>query len=206
MAIYDDVAVKYPASEYVDDALYNKAWALITMERKEEAVPIFERIVAEHTNGRYGPQSQFTLGDYYYGLKEYDKATASYEHFLELFTTEQLQGRDKQLVNKAVTLLGHLAEIDAYNLYAQGEVLFDQKKYDEAVEIFKQVQVKYPESDQAVNAMVNIGAAFMAQEEYRQAGAVFQEVVDKYSDNDKYLAQVDFSKQQLEVMQEARVL
>jgi TolA-binding protein len=206
MAIYDDVAVKYPASEYVDDALYNKAWALITMERKEEAVPIFERIVAEHTNGRYAPQSQFTLGDYYYGLKEYDKATASYEHFLELFTTEQLQGRDKQLVNKAVTLLGNLAEIDAYKLYAQGEVLFDQKKYDEAVEIFKQVQVKYPESDQAVNAMVNIGDAFMAQEEYRQAGAVYQEVVDRYSDNDKYLTQVDFSKQQLEAMQEARVL
>jgi tetratricopeptide (TPR) repeat protein len=206
MAYYDAVAAKYPASEYVDDALYNKAWALITMERKEEAVPIFERIVAEHTDGRYGPQSQFTLGDYYYGLKEYDKATASYEQFLQLFPPEKLQGRDKQLVSKAETLLGHLAEIDAYNLYAQGEVLFDQKKYDEAVEIFKQVQVKYPNSDQAVNALVNIGAAFMAQEEYRQAGAVFQEVVDKYSDTDKYLQQVEFSKQQLEVMQEARVL
>jgi hypothetical protein len=46
----------------------------------------------------------------------------------------------------------------------------------------------------------------MAQEEYRQAGAIFQEVVDKYSDVAKYLQQVDFSKQQLEVMQEARVL
>jgi hypothetical protein len=46
----------------------------------------------------------------------------------------------------------------------------------------------------------------MAQEEYRQAGAVFQEVVDKYSESSKYLQQVDFSRQQLEVMQEARVL
>ena len=84
--------------------------------------------------------------------------------------------------------------------------MFDQKQYEEAIEIFKEVQVKYPESDQAVNALVNIGAAYMAQEEYRQAGAVFQEVVDKYSDVSKYLQQVDFSKQQLEVMQEARVL
>ena len=101
--------------------------------------------------------------------------------------------------------MGHLAEIDAYNLYAQGEVLFDQKQYEEAIEIFKEVQVQYPESDQAVNALVNIGAAYMAQEEYRQAGAVFQEV-DKYSEVSEYLQQVDFSKQQLEVMQEARVL
>ncbi len=206
MDIYDRVVAQFPGSDYVDDALYNKAWALITMERKEEAVPIFERIVSDHPDGRYGPQSQFTLGDYYYGLKEYDKATASYERFLELFPIDKLQGRDRQLVSKAETLLGHLAEIDAYNLYAQGEVLFDQKKYDEAIEIFKDVQVKYPESDQAVNALVNIGAAYMAQEEYRQAGAIFQEVVDKYSDVAKYLQQVDFSKQQLEVMQEARVL
>ena len=120
--------------------------------------------------------------------------------------SSDLQGRDRQLVSKAETLLGHLAEIDAYNLYAQGEVLFDQKKYEEAIEIFKEVQVKYPESDQAVNALVNIGAAYMAQEEFRQAGAIFQQVVDKYSDSSKYLQQVDFSKQQLEVMQEARVL
>ena len=133
-------------------------------------------------------------------------ATASYERFLELFPIDKLQGRDRQLVSKAETLLGHLAEIDAYNLYAQGEVLFDKKQYEDAIEIFKEVQVKYPESDQAVNALVNIGAAYMAQEEYRQAGAVFQEVVDKYSEVSKYLQQVDFSKQQLEVMQEARVL
>ena len=84
--------------------------------------------------------------------------------------------------------------------------MFDQKQYEDAIEIFKEVQVKYPESDQAVNALVNIGAAHMAQEEYRQAGAVFQEVVEKYSDVSEYLQQVDFSKQQLEVMQEARVL
>ncbi len=206
MQIYDRVAADFSYSEYADDALYNKAWALITMEQKEAAVPLFERIVAEYPSGRYGPQSQFTLGDYYYGLKDYANATASYERFLELFPAENLEGRDRQLVGKAETLLGHLAEIDAYNLYAQGEVLFDKKDYDEAVKIFKQVQVKYPESDQAVNALVNIGAAYMAQEEYRQAGAVFQEVVDKYSDSSKYLQQVDFSRQQLEVMQEARVL
>ena len=102
--------------------------------------------------------------------------------------------------------LGHLGEIDAYNLYSAGEKLFDEKNYDEAVKIFKEVQQKYPQSDQAVNSLVNIAAAYMAQEEYRDAGAIFQEVVDNYSDNPKFLPQVDFAKQQLEAMQEARVL
>ena len=93
-----------------------------------------------------------------------------------------------------------------YNLYATGEQLLAEKNYDEAMAIFKEVQQKYPKSDQAVNSLVNIGAAYMAQEEFRQAGAVFQEVVDNYGDNSKYRTQVDYAREQLEVMQEARVL
>ncbi len=206
MVYYDRIIRRYSQSSHVDDALYNKAWCLINLDRKEEAVPVFERIVAEHPNGTYGARSQFTLGDYYYGLKDYEKATESYQTFLDRFPANKLIAQDRALPNKARTLLGHLAEIDAYNLYATGEQLLAEKNYDEAMAIFKEVQQKYPKSDQAVNSLVNIGAAYMAQEEFRQAGAVFQEVVDNYGDNPKYVTQVDYAREQLQVMQEARVL
>ena len=206
MVYYDRIIRRYSQSSHMDDALYNKAWCLINLDRKEEAVPVFERIVAEHPNGTYGPRSQFTLGDYYYGLKEYEKATESYQTFLGRFPVDKLTAQDRALPNKARTLLGHLAEIDAYNLYATGEQLLAEKNYDEAMVVFKEVQQKYPKSDQAVNSLVNIGAAYMAQEEFRQAGAVFQEVVDNYGDNPKYVTQVDYAREQLQVMQEARVL
>ena len=114
--------------------------------------------------------------------------------------------QDKGLRRKARVLLGHLAEIDAYNLYAQGEQLFDTQQYTEARAIFLDVQEKYPQSDQAVNAAVNIGASYMAEEEYRKAGDIFQGIVEKYDKETKYQIQVDFAKQQLEVMTEARVL
>ncbi len=206
MVYYDRIIRRYSQSSHVDDALYNKAWCLINLDRKEEAVPVFERIVAEHANGTYGARSQFTLGDYYYGLKDYEKATASYQTFLDRFPVDKLIAQDRALPNKARTLLGHLAEIDAYNLYATGEQLLAEKNYDEAMAVFKEVQQKYPKSDQAVNSLVNIGAAYMAQEEFRQAGTVFQEVVDSYGDNPKYVTQVDYAREQLQVMQEARVL
>ncbi|MYC73212.1 MAG: tetratricopeptide repeat protein [Gemmatimonadetes bacterium] len=206
MVYYDRIIRRYSQSGHMDDALYNKAWCLINLDRKEEAVPVFERIVAEHPNGTYGARSQFTLGDYYYGLKDYEKATESYQTFLDRFPADKLTAQDRALPNKARTLLGHLAEIDAYNLYATGEQLLAEKNYDEAMVVFKEVQQKYPKSDQAVNSLVNIGAAYMAQEEFRQAGAVFQEVVDNYGDNPKYVTQVDYAREQLQVMQEARVL
>ena len=207
MSLYDKVVGRYPRSKFVDDALYNKAWCLINLERTDEAIPVFEQIVEKHHDGRYGPRSQFTLGDYYYGLKEYDQATANYEKFLEVFPEEKLTTQqDKGLRRKARVLLGHLAEIDAYNLYAQGEQLFDTQQYTEARAIFLDVQEKYPQSDQAVNAAVNIGASYMAEEEYRKAGDIFQGIVEKYDKETKYQIQVDFAKQQLEVMTEARVL
>ena len=84
--------------------------------------------------------------------------------------------------------------------------LLAEDNFDEAMAIFEEVRQKYPKSDQAVNSLVNIGAAYMKQEEFRQAGAVFQEVVDNYGDNPKYRTQVAYAREQLQVMQEARVL
>ncbi|MFH1566820.1 MAG: tetratricopeptide repeat protein, partial [Gemmatimonadota bacterium] len=206
MAKYDVVIRQYGSSDYGDDALYNKAWALISLGRKAEALPIFERIVTQFPDGRYGAQSQFTLGDYYYGEKDYAQAAASYQRFLELYPESRLASQDRGLRRKATILLGHLAEIDAYNLYSEGEKLFDQKSYTEAIRIFQEVRQKYPDSDQSVNAAVNMGAAYMAMEDYRQAGEQFKSIVDNYATVPRFAPQVDFANQQLKALEEARVL
>ena len=123
MDAYDEVPRRYPKSDYVDDSLYQKAWALINQERKEEALPLFEQIVSDHPDGRYGARSQFTLGDYYYGEKNYQMATASYEKFLELYPDDRLGSSDKRLRKQARELLGHLSEIEAFELYTEGDKL-----------------------------------------------------------------------------------
>lgn len=209
---YDAVLGKYPKSDWVDDALYNKAWAIIHLSDLEDeytradALPFFERIVADHPGGDYGAASQFTLGDYYYGEHQYDLATASYQKFLDTFPEESLKAKDRSLSRKARVLLGHLSEIEAYSVYAEGEGLFDAERYDEAIEIFKDVVERFPESDQAVNAVVNIASAYMAQEEYRKAAVEFQKVVAKYGEDSRFSPQVDFSRQQLQQLEEAHVL
>ena len=212
MGKYEMVLSRFPRSDMVDDALYNKAWAIIHLSdlgeefTKEDALPLFEQIVSEHTLGDYGAASQFTLGDYYYGEKAYDQATNAYQTFLQLFPQDKLQSKDKGLRRKAETLLGHLSEIEAYNVYTEGEKYFDAQDYDTAVTIFQDVITRFPDSDQAVNAAVNIAAAYMAQEDYRQAGEEFQRVVDNYSGDSRFTPQVDFARQQLEALEEARVL
>jgi len=206
MGQYESVLRRYPRSDYADDALYNRAWALINLGRKADAVPVFEQIVSDYPDGRYGGRSLYTLGDYYYGEKAYEKATENYERFLEQFPEERLIKEDKPLRRKASVLLGHLSEIDAYKIYAEGEKLFDREDYGGAIEIFRQVQVKYPTSDQSVNAAVNIGSAHMASEEYREAAKEFQSVVDNYRDIPRFSPQVEFAESQLGMLRDAGVI
>ncbi|MBI4532162.1 MAG: tetratricopeptide repeat protein, partial [Candidatus Latescibacteria bacterium] len=192
MIRFQRLANRYPKSQHVDAALYSHAWSLINLHREAEAVPIFQRIVAEYPQGKYGTQSQFTLGDYYYSLQQYDKATEEYQRFLQVFP------QDRVMVPRAQMLLANLAEIDAYSIYEKGTELFDQNKYTEAMEIFKEVVQKYPNSKTAINARLNIAAAYQAREEYAKARDEYLGFLREYQQNSDFSQQVEFAKAQLE--------
>lgn len=197
--LFDRVISEYSSFEWVDDAMYSKAWCLINANRKAEAVPIFGEIVQKFPHEQYGPMSQFTLGDYYYGEQDYENAKRAYETFLEMYPAHRR-------VVRAQLLLDNIAEISAYQLYSQGEKLFDEEKFKPAIAVFLQVREQYPESDSAVNALVNIGAAYQATEDYEKAAEFYTQLVRQYKDNAKYLAQVGFAEKQLAALREAKVI
>jgi TolA-binding protein len=207
ISFFDRVLRNYPGSDYADDALYSKAWSLINLKQEVAAMSFFEEVVAKHGDGRYGPKSLFSLGDFYYSLKEYDRAKENYQRFLERYPESQLKSpQDLVLRQKAAMYVDQLGEITAYNLYLQGETHFDNKEYDDAVKVFREVIEKYPESAQAVNASVQIGVVHQNRQDFRQAGQVYSQVVEKYGQVPKFETQVEFAKQQLEAMQKAQVI
>ena len=197
--LYQRVIDRYSKSEWVDDAIYNKAWCFVHQGRKAEAVPLFEEIIEKYRDGYYGPRSQFTLGDYYYNAEEYEKATEEYEKFIAMFP-------DHKRVRRAQVLLENLGEIAAYNMYSEGERLFDEEKFKEAIAVFLTVREQYPKSSSAVNSLVNIGAAYQAMEDFDKAAEQYRTLVEQYSDEAKFLDQVKFAEDQLKELIEARVI
>jgi len=196
MAVFDQLLKEHPTCEYVDDALYSRAWCLIYSDRKDEAVPIFREIVAKYSDSIYAPNSQFSLGDYFYSIEDYEQATVEYKKFVELFP-------DHEKVARANYLLQNLAEINAYNLYHRGELLFDKGDYNRAIAVFDSVMVRFPESEYAVSSLVNMGAAYEAKEDFEQAREKYSEVIARYGSDPKYSAQVEFCKSHLEVLKTA---
>ena len=193
---FDGVLRDFSASEYVDDALYSKAWSLIRMRREAEAIPIFRKIVEKFGGGDYGASSQFSLGDYFYSVKDYENAASEYERFVELYP-------DHKLVPRAKKLLENLAEINAYNLYRKGEDLFDKGKYDESIEVFRDVIDRFPESNSAVSALCNIAAAYEAKEDFDRAKSTYTELIERFSDDPRYSAQIEFARVHLKNIESA---
>jgi tol-pal system protein YbgF len=71
------------------------------------------------------------------------------------------------------------------DLYDGSLVLFQQGKYEQAMEGFKKFLTMYPKSDRADNAQFWIGECFMAMKQYEQAILAYQEVIKKYPNGNK---------------------
>lgn len=197
--LYQRVLSEKSDSRWVSNALYNQAWCLVRQDLAEEAVPIFREVVAQYKDTDLAENSQFSLGDHYYSQEQYDLATQEYTRFIELYPSSKF-------VSRAKILLEHLDEITAYNAYREGEILFDQEQYDEAIEIFRQVIDQYPTSDSAVSSLVNVGAAYQSKEDFKRAAEAYDELVSKYGENPKYASQVDFARAQLNMLRESKAI
>ncbi len=69
-------------------------------------------------------------------------------------------------------------------LYSKASQLYDAKLYDEAGDQFEEYVRKYPESNSADNAKLQIADGYSRQGEYEKAIAIYQEIVDTYPEGD----------------------
>jgi len=70
IAVYDKLLTEYPASNYADDALYNKAWLLDKMDMGSESRKIFYEVIDKYPDSPFAPESYMRLADYFFAPRE----------------------------------------------------------------------------------------------------------------------------------------
>jgi len=149
---YLEVERRFPGTAFGEKALYSAAWTYMDLDRPEDGVATMKRLVATYPEGEYARFAQFSIGDYYYSIKDYRAAQEAYRTVVEMFPAAEE-------ATKATALLADLDEELASQEYDRVFLDFEKKNYDVAARGFRSIADQYPETYSALAALANLGVA-----------------------------------------------
>ena len=129
--VYVRFANQYPKSEFLNQALFGRGWALENQGRYGDAIEAYGRVLARGLSDETTARSQFQIGECYFSMKKYDEAVKA------LIKVEVMHAFP-QWSSKALLETGRALEIP-------GKIEAAKARYREVIE-------KYPQSDAAAVA------------------------------------------------------
>lgn len=141
------------------ETLFGKSYTYFNLKDFANAVYYFNDYIKSYRNAPDLNDAKLRLADSYYGLKNYDKASAIYK---ELFFNS------RSSINNDF----------AYYQYCQA--LFKAGRASEAIEAFRAFQQKYPRSKYLETAQYVIGWIYFQQSDFRNAIDNYNLVFEKY--------------------------
>ncbi len=83
ISLFDRLIVSFPKYRNIDGALYLKGYCLAEMGEEDRALAEFQRLVAEHPNSRFAPETWLRVGEYYFDNNKLPEAIAAYLKVVE---------------------------------------------------------------------------------------------------------------------------
>lgn len=180
--LYDRILAEFPAETAADNSQYNKAWCLIELKREEEAMEAMAELVRRYPESEFAASAQFTLGDYAYNRQAYEEAIDAYNKVRERYA-------DAPVAEQVPRLIAELEESVAYEFYERGLALMDsadatkeQRYFEEAIEVFKEVIERYPETESALGSLSNLGVCLEGLNKWQDAVEVYDQIIGLYED------------------------
>ncbi|HUT12727.1 MAG TPA: tetratricopeptide repeat protein [Thermoguttaceae bacterium] len=81
---------QFPASKYLPQALYEKGWALQKLDKPDEAMPIYQQVIAQ-TDQEPAARAKFATGAIYFGRGEHADAIINYIDVASNYAIPDLQ-------------------------------------------------------------------------------------------------------------------
>ena len=141
---------KYPASQYLDNALYNIGWAHFELEQYRESITAFEELVQHAPKGYRADRALFQIGEAYFLQQHYDQATSWYQEVVTRQDIDHLSERDllkmrrekiAGLVDETALELAAKAQIKVGDCRAQsGDFVAAAAAYSKVITAFAQEQ------------------------------------------------------------------
>ena len=145
--------------EINSQTLYGKAYCYFNLGDYENAAYQFSDYIKKNPKNKRLSDAKLRLADSYFGSKNYSAASKVYQ---ELFSA------DAKL------------STDPYARYQYAQALYKSGKTDEAINEFRSIQEKFPNSEYAEVSLYTIGWIHLQKKEYSQAIDQYNNVIAKY--------------------------
>ncbi len=194
---------RYPDAEYIPDARFRVAEYYFQSDEFEKARNLFQDFIIKYPQDDHLKQAVFRIADCYAGLKEYGKAKKYYEEALNRWASYSrlfpetlfylgltyLKSGDYARARSLLFLGFNIFPEEDYNhiiLAKIGDTYQMEGKVEEALKVYSQNGVLYPESRGALISaikMADIGVnnpGFFNFDQYLEPLEVYQRVIEKY--------------------------
>lgn len=158
----------FPDSPYFDKAMYKLAWTYYRMDKLPEAVDRFIALVD------FADKQRAATG------KSGSELRAESIQYIAISLSDDRWGG----MGRAKTVLDPLGDkayaAEIWKRY--GEVLFDQTKFPEAIEVFRQTIAKYPNAPQNPDVQYKIVTAYERMRDFEGATKAREELVKNFDE------------------------
>ena len=175
--ILTSLAVKYPASSYVPNAIFERGRAYLVLEDYKNGEADFNTLISSYQSSPFVPRAIVQLGLLYFNLGQNEKAITQFKKVIETYKStpearDALTGLRNTYVdmNDVETYFTYIKTLDGYGdvnmaqkdslLYTSGENLYITAKYDKATEIFKSYLNEFPNGSFRQNAQYYLAECF----------------------------------------------
>ncbi len=166
--VLTSLTVKFPASSYVPNAIFERGRAYIVLEDYKNGESDFNTVISGYPSSPFVPRAIVQLGLLYYNQGDNDKAVSQFKKVIADYkSTPEARYAMTGLKNTYVDMndvnsyFAYLKTVDGYGdvdmaekdslLYASGENLYITAKYDKAKDVFTEYLSEFPNGSFRLN-------------------------------------------------------
>ncbi len=190
------LTVKYPQSQYCDDAYFEIARAYVNLNQLDDAIYNFKLVKERYPKGTLAPKAMLQLGLLYYNRGDYENSMAFYKRVVNEYprtadATEALAGLRNIYMDKSdfdgymayASTLGDFARPDTHEqdslLYLSAERLYLKGDFKQAQPAFQKYLKGLPNGRYSLNAYYYLGDCYYRDNNQAEALKMFSYVAEQ---------------------------
>lgn len=170
---YKKLINEYPDSNLIDDALFSLGFCYKNLNDSGQALVSFERVIFDYPDSKHVPTALFEAANIYLEKNNSEKAQEYLTKINDYSDTGKITERANELNSK----------VSASLLFEQGQILFGEGKYEEALVKYQGFIDTYPGAGLTDQVLVSMAFCYERLVDKEQALIFFERTFNEYPES-----------------------